>query len=83
MQETGDRVLRNVQYLLFRNNLNLKLMKRITLLIAVLFMFNISFSQDQLARARSDKGWSWIDNNGKYVINPQFPNAYPFVKLAW
>jgi hypothetical protein len=27
--------------------------------------------------------WGWIDNKGKYVINPQFPNAYPFVKLAW
>jgi len=53
-------------------------MKRISLSIAILFMFNISFSQDQLARARSDKEWGYINTEGKWVINPQFEHVNDF-----
>lgn len=24
--------------------------------------------------------WGWIDTKGAYIINPQFPNAYQFVR---
>ena len=24
----------------------------------------------------------WIDNTGSYIINPQFPNAFDFVKVG-
>ena len=53
-------------------------MKKIILLISGLFLFNLVFSQDYLARARKDKEWGCIKTDGSWVINPQFEHIKDF-----
>jgi hypothetical protein len=53
-------------------------MKRISLLISALFLFNILFSQDYLARVRKEKQWGCIHTDGSWAINPQFEHIHDF-----
>ena len=53
-------------------------MKRFILSIGILF-FSISvFSQAYLACARKEKDWGYIDETGKWAINPQFEHVHGF-----
>ena len=54
------------------------MMKYFTLILAFFLLSLNSFSQKYIACARSDKEWGYINEDGSWLINPQFEHVHNF-----